>query len=95
MRWHTYLDALSKQMTAHAQPDFDALGAGSYAGKTADELYELALPAAPQIDWYALEEPWTKQHNVYTSAPEGNSVDVAKEVMRFLSQSRSCLLDVK
>lgn len=95
MRWHTYLDALSKQMTAHTQPDFDALGAGSYAGKTADELYELALPAAPQIDWYALEEPWTKQHNVYTSAPEGNSVDVAKEVMKFLSQSRSCLLDVK
>ena len=88
MRWHTYLDALSKQMTAHTQPDFDALGAGSYAGKTADELYELALPAAPQIDWYALEEPWTKQHNVYTSAPEGNSVDVAKEVMKFLSQSR-------
>lgn len=95
MRWHTYLDALSKQMTTHTQPDFDALGAGSYAGKTADELYELALPAAPQIDWYALEEPWTKQHNVYTSAPEGNSVDVAKEVMKFLSQSRSCLLDVK
>jgi alpha-N-acetylglucosaminidase len=88
MRWHTYLDALSKQMAAHAQPDFDALGAGPYAGKTADELLELALPAAPQIDWYAIEEPWTKQHNVYTSAPEGNCVDVAKEVMEFLGQGR-------
>ncbi len=84
MRWHTYLDALSRQMAHHAQPDIDALGGGPNATKTASELFNMALPTGPQIDWYALEEPWTLQHNPYTSAPEGSPVDVAKEVMRFL-----------
>ncbi len=32
------------------------------------------------IDWYAMEEPWTKAHNPYPSAPQGNVTDVAKAV---------------
>ncbi|MCE9106023.1 alpha-N-acetylglucosaminidase [Bacteroides pyogenes] len=35
-----------------------------------------------EIDFYALEEHWTKQRNVYSAAAEGNPTDVAKEVYR-------------
>lgn len=86
MRWQTYLDALSRQMEAHTRPDHNALGAGPNANKTSAELFNLALPAGPAIDWYTLEEPWTLRTNPYTSAPEGNSVDVAKEVIEFLTR---------
>lgn len=85
VRWHTYLDALSKQMAHNALPDPDALGGGPNATKTASELFALAMPAGPQIDWYAIEEPWTLKHNTYSPQPEGSCVDVAKEVMSFLN----------
>ena len=32
------------------------------------------------IDWYGMEEPWTKAHNLYPAAGEGDAVDVAKAV---------------
>ena len=32
------------------------------------------------IDWYGMEEPWTKAHNPYPAAGEGDAVDVAKAV---------------
>ena len=32
------------------------------------------------IDWYGMEEPWTKAHNPYPVAGEGDAVDVAKAV---------------
>lgn len=86
MRWHTYLDALSKQMHRHTQPDPDALGAGPNANKTSSELFAMALPSGPQIDWYALEEPWTLQTNPYSSTPEGSSIEVAKEIISFLTE---------
>ena len=35
---------------------------------------------AVQLDYYAMEEPWTLATNPYGSSPEGNSIDVAKEV---------------
>jgi alpha-N-acetylglucosaminidase len=35
---------------------------------------------ALNIDWYAMEEPWTLAHNRYGVAPAGNPVDIAKEV---------------
>lgn len=45
------------------------------------ELTQRLEGAAPQsIDFYAMEEPWTKQHNAYTAEPEGNAIDVAREV---------------
>lgn len=33
-----------------------------------------------ELDYYAMEEPWTLAHNPYASQPEGNCVSVAKEV---------------
>lgn len=34
------------------------------------------------IDFYALEEPWTRQHNPYVSDAEGDPIDTACEVYR-------------
>ena len=83
-RWSTYMKALADQMAACTNIDYDALGSGKNAGKTSAELFQLALPSAPKIDWYALEEPWTLQKNPYSSKPEGKTVDVAKEVIHFI-----------
>lgn len=33
-----------------------------------------------ELDYYAMEEPWTLAHNPYASQPEGDCVNVAKEV---------------
>lgn len=43
---------------------------------------ELNGAPAEQLDFYALEEAWTLQQNLYSDAAEGNPVDVAKEVYR-------------
>ena len=83
-RWSTYMKALADQMAACTNIDYEALGSGKNAGKTSAELFQLALPSAPKIDWYALEEPWTLQKNPYSSKPEGNPADIAKEVIHFI-----------
>lgn len=35
-----------------------------------------------EIDFYALEEPWTKESNVYSSKAEGDCVTVAKQIFK-------------
>ncbi|WP_321480808.1 alpha-N-acetylglucosaminidase [uncultured Bacteroides sp.] len=35
-----------------------------------------------ELDYYAMEEPWTKETNVYSSSPEGDCVTTAKEVFQ-------------
>lgn len=84
VRWHTYLDALSKQMYASLRPDTAALGGGPNANKTSSELFKMALPHGPEIDWYAIEEPWTLRHNTYSAQPVGDPVAMARRVMDFL-----------
>lgn len=37
---------------------------------------------ALNIDWYAMEEPWTLAHDKYDVEPAGNPVDMAKEIYR-------------
>ncbi len=87
-RWQTYLDALSRQMAHNSQADPDALGGGPNANKTSEELFNMALPSGPVIDWYAMEEPWTLQHGGYTSAAEGDAIEIAREVMDMLTQKK-------
>jgi alpha-N-acetylglucosaminidase len=87
VRWKTYFDALADQMKALQKPQPDLLGGGPNATKTAAELFQMALPQEITLDYYAIEEPWTLQHNPYTVAPEGSPVDVAKEVMDMLRQN--------
>ena len=88
-RWHTYFTALAEQMKHHSQPDADELGGGPNATKTTSELFAMALPAGPVIDWYAMEEPWTLRTEEYSSTPEGEPVDVAKQVIEYLDKT-SC-----
>ncbi len=45
-------------------------------------LLEGGTPQA--IDFYSIEEPWTKQTNSYSSQPEGNVIKVAKEIYKRL-----------
>lgn len=37
------------------------------------------------IDWYAMEEPWTLQHNPYKTEAEGDCIDTAREVFSLLT----------
>jgi len=84
VRWKTYFEALSAQMKAQTAPQPELLGGGPNASKTAAELFKMALPQEVKLDYYAIEEPWTLQHNVYTADPEGSPVDVAREAMQIL-----------
>ncbi len=84
VRWKTYFDALAAQMKAQMAPQPELLGGGPNASKTAAELFKMALPQEVKLDYYAIEEPWTLQHNVYTSAPEGSPIDVSREAIHLL-----------
>lgn len=87
-RWQRWMKALADQMAEDAGPRPDALGAGPNANKTSNELFAMALPSAPVIDWYAMEEPWTLKKGGYSPEPEGDPVDVAREVLRFLENEK-------
>lgn len=84
VRWNTYFKALEQQMEHHSKPDYNEMGGGPNATKTASELFAMALPSGPQIDWYAIEEPWTLKKGGYSSQPEGNAIDMAKKVIEFI-----------
>ena len=84
VRWQTYFEALADQMKAQMKPQPELLGGGLYATKTAAELFQMALQQEVKLDYYAIEEPWTLRHNTYTAAPEGSSIDIAREAMQLL-----------
>ena len=83
-RWKTYFDALLEQMEAQLKPQPELLGGGPNANKTSAELFAMALPQEVKIDWYAMEEPWTLQQNTYVAKPEGNVLEIATKIIRFL-----------
>ncbi len=39
-----------------------------------------------EIDWYAMEEPWTLEHNPYKSEAEGDCIDTARQVFKLLNE---------
>lgn len=41
---------------------------------------------ADDIDWYAMEEPWTRERNVYPVKAQGDPVAVAKEVFGLIQK---------
>lgn len=84
-RWEKYFKELSLQMERNSHPDPSALGEGENSNKTSTELFAMALPSGPSIDWYALEEPWTLRTNEYSSLPEGDPIEIAKEILGLLS----------
>lgn len=84
-RWKIYFDALEKQMADDTKPNYEALGGGKNANKTSSELFAMALPHGPEIDWYAIEEPWTLQHNQYSAKAVGNTVEMARMAMNMIA----------
>ena len=84
-RWKIYFDALEKQMADDTKPNYEALGGGKNANKTSSELFTMALPHGPEIDWYAIEEPWTLQHNQYSAKAVGNAVEMARMAMKMIA----------
>lgn len=55
-----------------------------------DDLCRRMRGENPQnIDYYALEEAWVNRHPQYTSAPEGDAIDVAKAVYRDITDQQS------
>ena len=85
VRWKTYFRLLQEQMESMTRPNPDMLGTGSNSNKTADELFQMALPQEVKVDWYAIEEPWTLQHNPYSEVPQGQPVDKAKEALQLIT----------
>ena len=83
-RWSAYFEALAKQKSRQMQPDMTLLGGGPNANKTSAELFQMALPQEVTLDWYAIEEPWTLQQNVYSSEPVGDPVDMARKAMTMI-----------
>ena len=84
-RWKIYFDALEKQMADDTKPNYEALGGGKNANKTSSELFAMALPHGPEIDWYAIEEPWTLQHNQYSAKAVGNAVKMARMAIKMIA----------
>ena len=82
VRWKTYFDALSQQMEHLSKPQPELLGMGVNSNKTAEELFQMALPQEVVVDWYAIEEPWTLRHNAYSAQAEGNPVDIALDICK-------------
>lgn len=39
-----------------------------------------------ELDYYAMEEPWTLAKNPYGAAPEGDPIELAKKAMRLINQ---------
>lgn len=83
-RWQHYFGVLGGELDRLSRPDYDALGGGEHSAKTATELSAMARPSAPEVDWYAIEEPWTLRTNPYTSAAEGDPIALSKKVLDYL-----------
>ena len=83
-RWDAYFKAMSKQMEQSTLPQPDMLGTGPNSNKTASELFAMALPQEVKLDWYAMEEPWTLQHNSYSAQPEGDIIAIVNEIIKFI-----------
>lgn len=43
-------------------------------------LAELEGRPTQKIDYFEMDEVWTRQHNAYSSQPTGNSIEIAREV---------------
>jgi len=74
-RWKHYLDILEQEIDGK----LPVLPVGNSSWKKDDN-------PAMTIDWYAIEEPWTLQHNSYPSEGEGNAFEVCKRIIDSLNK---------
>ena len=75
-RWVHYLDILEQEIDGK----LPVLPVGNSSWKKDDN-------PAMTIDWYAMEEPWTLQHNEYPAEGEGDVFDVCRRIMASLMRN--------
>lgn len=71
-RWQHYLQILEDELNGK----LPVLPIGN-----SSQLKNAQDNPALTVDWYAIEEPWTLQRNLYGSHPEGDAIEVAKRIM--------------
>ena len=72
-RWVHYLDILEQEIDGK----LPVLPVGNSSWKKDEN-------PAMTIDWYALEEPWTLQHNTYPAEGEYHEMEVCRRIMKSL-----------
>ena len=78
-RWEMFFNYLRNDLEKMGKPKPDMLGGGANSNKTADELFQMALPQDIRLDYYPMEEKWTLDTGkIYDSKVQGNSIDMAK-----------------
>lgn len=69
VRWVKYIETLRAELNG----ELPVLPVGNSSTPTAGN-------PAVSIDWYAIEEPWTLQHNTYPYAPQNDPVVIIKDI---------------
>ena len=81
-RWEMFFNYLRNDLETMGKPKPDMLGGGANSNKTADELFQMALPQDIRLDYYPMEEQWTLDTGKnYDSNPQGNPIDMAKKAL--------------
>ena len=81
-RWEMFFNYLRNDLETMGKPKPDMLGGGANSNKTADELFQMALPQDIHLDYYPMEEQWTLDtEKNYGSNPQGNPIDMAKKAL--------------
>ena len=85
-RWVAYFKLLQDDMEAAMLPNPELVGEGHNSNKTSVELMQMARPADPTLDYYAIEEPWTLLHNDYSETPSASPIDIATKALKLISK---------
>ena len=52
---------------------------------TTNEELAAARKRVYNVDWYAMEEPWTHERDTYSSRPEGDCTQLAQEAIEMVT----------
>lgn len=81
-RWEMFFNHLRDELSTMGNAKPEMLGGGSNSNKTAEELFQMALPQDVKLDYYPQEEQWVMDvGGNYDAKAYGNPVDVAKDVI--------------
>ena len=82
-----FFNYLRNDLETMGKPKPDMLGGGANSNKTADELFQMALPQDIHLDYYPMEEKWTLDAaKSYDSKPQGNPIDMAKKALSIIEK---------
>ena len=86
-RWEIFFNYLRNDLETMGKPKPDMLGGGANSSKTADELFQMALPQDIRLDYYPMEEKWTLDTGkTYDTKVQGNPIDMAKKALSIIEK---------